>query len=120
MLGLCSCLAGPPHARAAEPAPAVAGPAPVPDVAVEPEMLRLQDALAHEVPHLVPRTAASDTTWIALARAGTTSAEMAIDRPRLLVVVDRNSLVQQLAIVLAKPDGEWQAAGGTDTKVRGR
>ena len=36
-----------------------------------------------------------------------------IDCPQLLVVVDRNPLVQQLAMVLARPDGEWQAVGGT-------
>ncbi len=113
LLGLCSWLAGPLHARAAEPTPAVAGLASVPDVAIEPEMLRLRDALAREVQHLVPRTAASDAMWVTLARAETAGAEMVIDRPQLLVVVDRNPLVQQLAIVLARPDGEWQAVGGT-------
>ena len=77
------------------------------------EMLRLQDALTHEVPHLVPRTAASDAAWVAFARAETEGAEMVIDRPQLLVAVDRNPLVQQLAIVLASPDGEWQTVGGT-------
>ena len=64
LLGLCSWLAGPLHARAAEPTPAVAGLASVPDVAFEPEMLRLRDALAREVQHLVPRTAASDAMWV--------------------------------------------------------
>ena len=113
VLGLCPWLAGPLHALAAETGPAVAELAPLPDSAAEPEMLRLQDALALEVQHLVPRTAASDATWVALARAETASVAMMIDRPQLLVVVDRNPLVQQLAIVLAQPDGEWQAVGGT-------
>ncbi len=113
LFALCSCLARPPHGWAAEPTSDVVGPALVPDVAVEPEMLRLRDALAHEVQHLVPHTAASDAAWVAFARAETTGAEMVIDRPQLLVVVDRNPLVQQLAIVLATPDGEWQAVGGT-------
>ena len=101
------------RARAAESDPVAAGLAPMSDEAVELEMLRLQDALTHEVPRLVPRTAASDAAWIALARAETASAEMVIDRPQLLVVVDRNPLVQQLAIVLARPDGDWQTVGGT-------
>lgn len=113
LLGLCSVLIGPLQAAAVEPPPDVAALAPLPDVAIEPEMQRLQDALPHEVPHLVPRTTASDAAWIALARAETISAEMVIDRPQLLVVVDRNPQVQQLAIVLARPDGEWQTVGGT-------
>lgn len=113
LLGLCSCLAAPVRARAAEPTPADADLAPMSSLTISLEMLRLQDALAREVPHLVPRTAASDAAWIALARAETAGAEMAVDRPQLLVVVDRNPLVQQLAMVLARPDGEWQVVGGS-------
>ena len=113
LLGLCSCLVGPPHAAGVEPTPDIVALAPLPDVAIEPEMQRLQDALMHEVQHLVPRTAASDAVWVALARAETIGAEVVIDRPQLLVVVDRNPRVQQLAVVLARPDGEWQVVGGT-------
>ena len=113
LLGLCSCLVGPLHAAAVEPTPDVAAAVPLPDVAIEPEIQRLQDALSEEVPHLVPRTLVSDATWVALARAETMNAEMVIDRPQLLVVVDRNPQVQQLAIVLARADGEWQTVGGT-------
>ncbi len=114
LLGLCSSLVGPLHAAAVEPTPVVVALASLPDVAIEPEVQRLQDALAREVPHLVPRTPVSDAVWVALARAETmTGAELVIDRPQLLVVVDRNPQVQQLAIVLARPEGEWQTVGGT-------
>ncbi len=113
LLGLCSCLVGPLHAAGAEPTADVVALAPLPDALIELEMQRLQDALSEEVPHVVPRTPASDAAWIALARAETEGAEMMIDRPQLLVVVDRNPQMQQLAIVLARPDGEWQTLGGT-------
>ena len=36
-----------------------------------------------------------------------------IDWPQLLVVVDRNPDIQQMRIVLARPDGEWHSLGGT-------
>ena len=81
LLGLCSCLVGPLHAAAVEPTPAVVALAPLPDVPIEPEMQRLQDALACEVPHLVPRTPVSDAAWVALARAETMiGAEMVLER----------------------------------------
>ena len=38
---------------------------------------------------------------------------MTIDRPQLLVVVDRNPRVQQMRLVLAQPQGQWKDLGGT-------
>ena len=90
------------------------------DVSVE--ALRLHEALAHEVPHLVNRSAAADAGWVALARAEVTAAGMVVDRPQLLVVVDRNPRVQQLVVMVAAPDEEWRVIGGTkvSTGSRGR
>ncbi|MBV8912937.1 MAG: L,D-transpeptidase [Acetobacteraceae bacterium] len=48
---------------------------------------------------------------------------MALDRPQLLVVVDRNPRVQQLMVILAVPgDGEWKVIGGgrVSTGQKGR
>ncbi len=77
------------------------------------EALRLREALAHEVPHLVTRSDAADAQWIELVRAELAIAGMAVDRPQLLVAVDRNPRVQQLAVVLAMPGTEWKVLGGT-------
>ena len=77
------------------------------------EVLRLGEALSHEVPHLVSRNPTSDANWIALARAELTAAGAAIDHPQLLVVVDRNPRVQQLAIVAASARDDWRVVGGT-------
>ena len=81
------------------------------------EAMRLQSALAHEVPHLVTRSPTSDANWIALARAELVRANTVLDHPQLLVVVDRSPRVQQLAIVLATPSdappNTWRVIGGT-------
>ncbi len=100
------------------------GPAGTPQSALDEtvEVLRLREALAHDVPHLVARTPATDAGWIALARAEVTGAGMVLDRPQLLVVVDRNPRVQQVAVVAAVPGGDWSVIGGTkvSTGSRGR
>ncbi len=92
------------------------------NVAADVEVLRLREGLAHEVRTAVPHDPAQDGRWIDLARAETAAAEMVIDHPQLLVVVDRNPRIQQLMIVLAEPDGDWQVIGGSrvSTGQRGR
>ena len=77
------------------------------------EALRLEEFLAHEVPRALPRSLARDAEWVALATAEVTSAAMIIDHPQLVVVVDRNPRIQQLAVILATPDGPWRVIGGT-------
>jgi len=61
---------------------------------------------------------------VLLAHARATLAEQAvlIERPQLLVVVDRNPSAQDLALVLADPRGDWQVIGTTkvSTGQRGR
>jgi hypothetical protein len=104
----------PPHpvapAAAAVAPPGRPGPS-QPAIAAEVEQLRA--ALAANVPQHTPRTAASDQRWIALANAGLVAAGVTIDHPQLLVVVDRNPAVQQLAIVLAQSGAPWQVIGGS-------
>ena len=123
-LGLLGCLLLPTLAVAATDAatPAVLNVPAIPPAAPDGaskmeqtvEVLRLQAALAHDVPHLVARTPASDAAWIALARAELAGGSDTIDRPQLVVVVDRNPRVQQLVIVLAAPAAEdWRVIGGT-------
>ena len=50
------------------------------------------------------------------------SAQEVIDRPQLLVVVDRNPRVQELMVILAEPQGDWQVIGGShvSTGQKGR
>jgi len=93
------------------------------DVSMEIEVLRLREALAREVRSPVPHDAVRDGQWIDLARAEVEVDGMALDRPQLLVVVDRNPRVQQLMVILAVPgDGEWKVIGGgrVSTGQKGR
>ena len=76
------------------------------------ECLRLQVAMGKEVPRLLSRNPAADAAWIELAKAEVAGANMVLDRPQLLVVVDRNPKVQQLVVVMAAPQDEWRVVGG--------
>jgi hypothetical protein len=104
------------HAGQPEPAPSV-------DVSAEVEVLRLREALTREVRQAIAPDPARDQEWIELARAEVQAANWVIDRPQLLVVVDRNPRVQQLRIIAAMPGaGEWKMIGGSrvSTGQRGR
>jgi len=101
-----------PKPEAAPIPTAVPAPAPLSHLEQTIEFLRLKEALAHEVPRLVIRTEAADAAWIALARAELAGANTVLDRPQLLVVIDRNPRVQQLMVVLASPQEDWRVVGG--------
>lgn len=52
--------------------------------------------------------------FIRLARAAIASTNTPIDRPQILMVVDRNPKVQRLCFVLAMPgNADWETLGGT-------
>ncbi len=96
--------------------------APAVDVSAEVEVLRLREDLAHQVRNAVPHSPDRDAGWIASARAELASTQEVIDRPQLLVVVDRNPRVQELMIMLAMPQGDWEVIGGSrvSTGQKGR
>jgi hypothetical protein len=118
----CAAGAAPPQAvAAAEPT------APLPDTAAKPapparpklteaevavELERLRAELAAEVPHSV-QTQRGDPDWIGMARATLAKSDQMIDRPQVVVVVDRAARVQALRLLLARPDGDWEIIGGT-------
>ena len=60
------------------------------------------------------RVAAIHPLWaIEGGRITVAGTDFPIDRPQLLVVVDRNPKVQQMRLILAQPQGEWDDLGGT-------
>ncbi|MFO1059390.1 MAG: hypothetical protein U1E53_20780 [Dongiaceae bacterium] len=116
----CAGPAPPPASPRPPPGPAVVAPAPppappAPASAAEAEALRA--ALAREVP---ARTdcGPDPRAWIAAAADALAGAGVRIDRPQLLVAVDRNPQVQQLCIILAAPEvaggpvAGWLVIGG--------
>ncbi len=69
--------------------------------------------LRQEVPGLIVDKSDNAQTWIERAQAAIAAGGFKIERPQLLVVVDRNPRVQQMRIVLARSDGRWQSLGGS-------
>ena len=116
LLALSACVETPAPRPEAADAP-TAKPTGSPDAAasidVESEMAHLRVALMREVPGVIVDTPESAQHWIAEAGAAVAASAQTIGRPQLLVVVDRNPDLQQMRIVLARPDGPWASLGGT-------
>jgi hypothetical protein len=80
---------------------------------VDGEAARLRAALGREVPRAIVDTPAEEQGWIERSRTAVADSNERIAKPQLLVVVDRNPGVQELRIVLARPDAAWQDIGGS-------
>ncbi len=93
------------------PTPTPPRAAPLLDVDGEAE--RLREALLREVPGAIVDTPAAEQGWIERSRAAIAGGNQRIERPQLLVVVDRSPGVQQMRIVVARPDAAWRSLGGT-------
>jgi hypothetical protein len=106
------CVASQPVQPAAPTAPIVASDA-MSDAVVAREVEQLRASLLRDVPQHAVGSADDDRMWIERARAVVHAARLPIDRPQLLVVVDRNPTVQQLRIILARRDALWQVIGGS-------
>jgi hypothetical protein len=88
-------------------------PPPLTPEQVQAEDARLRAALAQEVPGST-QLPANDPDWIALAKAQLAQGGQVIDRPQMVVLVDRNPRVQAIRLLLARPgDGKWEVLGGT-------
>jgi hypothetical protein len=77
------------------------------------EVTHLRTALMREVPSVIPGKSEHEQRWINQAKAAIAASGPTIDRPLFLVVVDRNPDVQQMRIVLARPNGAWESLGGS-------
>jgi len=95
------------------PAALTTGPPHAALIDVDGEAAHLRAALMREVPEAIVDDSEGERVWIARAKATVAASAQTIDRAQLLVVVDRNPDIQQLRIVLARPDGEWESLGGT-------
>ena len=112
LLLITGCVADQPIQSAAPTAPTLAASV-MSDAVVAREVEQLRAALLRDVPQYAIGNADDGRQWIERARAATGAARLPIDRPQLLVVVDRNPAVQQLRIILAQRDGRWQVIGGS-------
>jgi hypothetical protein len=112
LIGLALVAATAPQARAVVALPAQPS-QPRAQVDVASNVSRLESALAGEVPNLIVDQPQAAQEWIARASAMVAETGMTINRPQLLVVIDRNPRVQQMRLVLAQPQGQWEDLGGT-------
>jgi lipoprotein-anchoring transpeptidase ErfK/SrfK len=98
-----------------EAPPVVIPPLPVVDSHVAHREARaLTAAMRQQVSRFSTYSPAIRARFVALARQAVEEAGTVIDRPQLLMVVDRNPRVQALCFVLAYPDDTpWEALGGT-------
>ena len=115
MIGLLAILSGcvqtsPP--RIAPKPPAEAAPT-APFFDVNREVARLRAAFEREVPDGLGDTLVSERVWVTHTQVMIKASGFTISRPQLIVVVDRNPDVEELRIVLAQPQGNWQSLGGT-------
>lgn len=115
VLLMAACVAAPPPSpKPPTPAPAAAACAGCPaPAAIAAQVAALRRALEAAVPAKDALTPGRDATWIALTHRALASDGITLRHPQLLVVVDRNPAVQQLALVLADPYGPWQVIGGS-------
>ena len=90
------------------PPPPPSRPAPA-DPAIAAEFQRLRAAFAEQVPN--PPADSTDAAWTAAARAELDQATIVLDRPQLVVVVDRAPSAQDLRIMLADQAGPWRTVG---------
>lgn len=80
--------------------------------AITGEVERLRALFAQQVPGQGGSDAADDGPWMTAAMCEMQQAGVELDRPQLVVVVDRHPAVQRLRIMLAAPDAPWRSVGG--------
>ena len=116
LVALSACVetaAPPPVAPKAPPDQSNATPDAATPIDVDGEVVHLRAALIREVPSVIIDSPEGGRKWIARTEAAGAASAQTIDRPQLLVVVDRNPDVQQMRILLAHPEGAWESLGGT-------
>jgi hypothetical protein len=103
------CAQAPPVATANEAIEEGASPAAL----LAPELDRLRAAFAAEVPKHSSLEPEQARGMIERARAILADNAVVLERPQLIIVVDRNPAAQDLALVLAQPRGAWSIIGTT-------
>ena len=101
----------PVQATPGAPVTLATGPRSEADIAREVE--RLRAALLQEVPQHTSDDTNGGRAWIIRAQVALNAAPFAINGTQLIVVVDRNPRVQELRIILARPDSPWEVIGGS-------
>ncbi len=96
-------------------------------VQVREDAAALQQAMASAIPHQIHLSAARQVALISLAQQMAAADHLFIRRPQLVLIVDRASTAQLMAVTLAEPDGaqpggadlggNWQILGTSDVST---
>jgi hypothetical protein len=102
-------------------------PAPDTETALSPVQLRenaaaIQQAMAGAIPHQIHLSAARQAALTGLAQQMAAADHLFIRRPQLVLIVDRASTAQLMAVTLAEPGGaqpgiDWQILGTSDVST---
>jgi hypothetical protein len=109
-------VAGCAEKRPVQPTPgATVAPASSPrsETGIAREVARLRAAVLQDVPQHTADDTNGGRAWIIRAQVALNAAPFAINGTQLIVVVDRNPRVQELRIILARPDSPWEVIGGS-------
>jgi len=101
---------------------AQSAPSAPPPAALTQQLEDLRTAFAEEVPKATTLPPERQAELLAQGKAMLADNAVLLDRPQLIIVVDRAPTAQDLALVLAQPQGNWQIVGTTkvSTGQRGR
>jgi lipoprotein-anchoring transpeptidase ErfK/SrfK len=105
----------PPAARVLTPVPDVEPP--LSDAQVQADATEIQQAMARAIPHQIHLSAARQEALISLAQQMAADDHLFIRRPQLVLIVDRASSAQLMALTLARPDGDWEILGTSDVST---
>ncbi|GBD57681.1 L,D-transpeptidase [Gluconobacter wancherniae] len=104
----------PPTDAAPIPSPVVIPPLPVvSDGEAREEAAALVLKMRQQIKRFTTYTPEHRARFIALAQTEIQAAGTVIDRPQLIMIVDRNENVQRMDYVLALPDAPWVSLGGS-------
>ncbi|WP_373317523.1 L,D-transpeptidase [Neokomagataea tanensis] len=96
-----------------EPPPVVIPPLPVAtDAEARAEAHNLQKEMRQKIARYTPFSPSRRATFVQMAKDAIEQDGTKIDRPQVVMVVDRAETVQRVNFVLAFPDAPWESLGG--------
>lgn len=82
------------------------------DPQVDAEVARLRGIMERELGGRYQAARLGETAWVPMAMEAVAASGVAVPKPGLLVVVDRDPVVQGLVVIMARDDAPWTVVGG--------
>ena len=101
-------------ARTAMAQPLLADPSPT---AIDAEVMRLRGSMERELGPRYQASRLNEAHWVPLAMDAAAQSSVALPRPGLVVVADRNPAVQGLVVMMIRDDAPWTVVGGASVST---